>query len=386
MKIDQLRVVGQAQTNKVMAAELIRIARRALGRRPPEPRKEGTGSLVYPFDPALAAAAVVYLRTPTRVVWDLWRADATRLEPLYDQLRADVAADDRAWAPPAASLSIEARRMADFAAGERQVVGTVKNAIIDGAAARGVRLRVDPAAPDLRLVARLGDDGAIVVSLDLGGGSLSQRGWRVEHGPAPLREHLAACLLVLGRFDARTDVLVDPMCGSGTIPIEAALMARATPRALTAPCPALADAWPQPAAPLFPDAAPVVIGNDHDLGALALAKRNGIAAGAADLVTWRRGDLASLDAREIAAIAGERGRAATGGLVLANPPYGERMDVVDLRLLYGAMGDWFAGLGPGWRGGFIVANPEFERAFGARPRIKKPLANGALRAYFYLYE
>ncbi len=76
MIASQLRVVGASQTNVVMAAELIRIAQRALGRRPPEPRKEGLGQLVYEFDPELAWAATTYLRTPTRVVWDVYRGRA----------------------------------------------------------------------------------------------------------------------------------------------------------------------------------------------------------------------------------------------------------------------------------------------------------------------
>ncbi len=262
MIIDQLRIVGSAQTNKVMIAELIRVAVRALGRRPPEPTKEGTGQLIYPFDPALAAAAVTYLRTPTRVVWDLYRVRATRLEALYELLLADVVADRRAWSGLVAGISVEARRVGEFPAGERQVVGTVKNALVEGAQRHGRRLHVAPDLPDLLLVVRMDDAGDIVVSLDLGGGSLSQRGWRTEQVEAPMREHLAAVLLMLARFDPRHDVLVDPMCGSGTIPIEAALAARGTGRARTPPCPALAEAWPtQPPAPLFADANPVVIGS-----------------------------------------------------------------------------------------------------------------------------
>src|SRR5206468_9314695 len=113
---------------------------------------------------------------------------------------------------------------------ERQIVGTVKNALIDGAAKRGVRLRVDADRPTSRWVARLDAAGELVISIDLGGGSLSQRGWRRDAGEAPLREHLAAVLLMLARFDPRIDTLVDPMCGAGTIPIEAVHLARATPR------------------------------------------------------------------------------------------------------------------------------------------------------------
>ncbi len=75
--------------------------------------------------------------------------------------------------------------------------------------------------------------GDVVVSIKLGGGSLSQRGWRREAGDAPLREHLAAVLLMLAQFDPRSDVLLDPMCGSGTIPIEAVCGIRTIPIAET---------------------------------------------------------------------------------------------------------------------------------------------------------
>jgi len=135
---DELRIVGSTQTNVVMAAELSRIARRALGMRPPDPRKEGLGQLIYPFDPALAWAAVTYLRTPTRVLWDVYRVRATRLEPLYDALLDDIADDRRALIHDGAGISVEVRRPYPIEAGERQVVGAVKNALLDGAARRGV--------------------------------------------------------------------------------------------------------------------------------------------------------------------------------------------------------------------------------------------------------
>ena len=387
MNSDELRIIGSTQTNVVMAAELTRVARRALGVRPPEPRKEGLGQLVYPFDRDLAWAAVSYLRTPTRVVWDVYRSRARRLEPLYDELVADVAAEARPLVRDGEGVSVEVRRVEPFAAGERQIVGTVKNALIDGAARRGVRLHVDPADPATRWIARCDDRGELVVSIDLGGGSLSQRGWRRDAGEAPLREHLAAVLLVLCRFDPRADVLVDPMCGSGTIPIEAICAARATPR----PTPALAVlGLARPAAPpLFPDAAPLVIGCDRDLAVLAAARDNARAAGVADQVIWQRTDIARLTPGLVDDIARERGRApGATGVLLTNPPYGERLDDADLGELYAAIAETcrrFAG----WRAGFLVGSPELERVFHrviGRPRIKKPLANANLRAYFYLYE
>jgi len=383
---DELRVIGSTQTNVVMAAELTRIAQRALGIRPPAPRKEGLGQLVYPFDPDLAWAAVSYLRTPTRVVWDIYRSTATRLEPLYDELVGDVVRDPRALFRDGDGISVEVRRVEAVAAGERQIVGTVKNALIDGAARRRVRLHVDPARPATRWIARGDDLGDLVVSIDLGGGSLSQRGWRRGAGEAPLREHLAAVLLMLCRFDPRRDALVDPMCGSGTIPIEAVHAARATPR----PTPALAAlGLARPAEPLFPDAAPLVIGCDIDLGALAAARDNARAAGVADDVTWQRADVARLAPELVADIARERGRPPPeAGVLVSNPPYGERLHDPDLDALYAAIADSCRRF-PGWRAGFLVGSPHFEQVVGralGRPRIKKPLANANLRAYFYLYE
>lgn len=385
MLVDELRIIGSTQTNVVMAAELVRVGYRALNRRLPTPRKEGLGQLVLPFDRELAWAATTYLRTPTRVVWDVYRSRARRLEPLYDELVADGVSDQRALWRDGDGISIEVRRVEQFAAGERQIVGTVKNALCDAAGRRGARLHVDPQRPTTRWIARVDDAGELVVSIDLGGGSLAHRGWRIHHGDAPLREHLAAVLLMLCRFDPRVDCVVDPMCGAGTIPIEAVQAARGVPR--TAPTlVALGLAPPSPPEPLFPDAAPIAIGCDVDLEVLAAARDNARAARAD--VTWQRADIARLEPAMIADIVRERGGEPRPGLLLTNPPYGERLADRDLATLYQAIATTCRRF-TGWRAGFLVANPLFEeiarRTLG-QPRIKKPLANANLRAYFLLYE
>jgi len=383
--IDELRIVGSTQTNVVMAAELVRVCKRALKVRPPDPRKEGLGQLVLPFDRDIAWAATTYLRTPTRVLWDVYRTSATRLEPLYDELMTDIAGDSRKLWRDRDGISVEARRVENFAAGERQVVGTVKNALIDGANQRGVRLHVDPERAAVRWVARLDDANQLVVSIDLGGGSLSQRGWRRDAGAAPLREHLAAVLLMLCRYDSRNDVLVDPMCGSGTIPIEAIHAAHATPRE----SPTLAAlGLDRPAEPLFADASPIAIGCDLDLDSLSAARDNARAAGVAGKVTWQRADVVQLRPDAIDEIVREHGREPSPGLILSNPPYGERLDEHDLGDIYESLAVACSRF-RGWRAGFLVGSPVFEevmfRVIG-QPRIKKPLANANLRAYFFLFD
>jgi 23S rRNA G2445 N2-methylase RlmL len=368
---DGLRLVGSAQTNRVMEAELTRLARRALERRPPAPRRDGTGQLVYPWDDALGALALSHHRTSTRVVRDLYALVARRLEPLYDELAAAVAADPRPWAAGARTLSVEARRVAQFAAGERQIVGTVKNAIVDGLARRGVRLTVDAEQPDRLLVARQDDRGRMLIGLDTGGGTRTRRGWRREHGDAPLREHLAAVLTFEARYNPREELLVDPMCGAGTIAIEAALVAQGAA--------VMGDG-----APLWPETRPVIIAGDVDVDMVIAARANARRA-AVDGVLWERGDLTTMTRARLHAWAAAAGPVPPRGLVICNPPWGERLELDDARRFYGELGDWWRSLGD-FRAAFLVANPVFEEAFGARWAMKKPLAAGDVRGYLFVYE
>lgn len=369
---DGLRLVGSAQTNRAMEAELSRIARKALGVRAPAARRDGTGQLVYPWDEALAAAVFTYHRTSTRVVRDLYASAARRLEPLYDELVADVAGDGRGWERDVRTISVEVRRVEDFAAGERQIVGAVKNALVDGLARRGVRVTVEPDQPDALVVARLDDRGRMLVGIDLTGGTRTRRGWRTEAGEAPLREHIAAVMAIEARYDPRRDLLVDPMCGAGTIAIECALAARG------APVPA-GDKSP----PLWPDTKPIIIAGDRDLDVLVAARNNARRAGAD--VIFHRGDVAQLERDKLWAMAAEAGGVPERGLVICNPPWGERIEAPDARLLYGMLGDWWRSLRD-FRAAFLVANAEFENAFGARWAMKKPLSSGPLRGYLFVYE
>jgi 23S rRNA G2445 N2-methylase RlmL len=179
-------------------------------------------------------------------------------------------------------------------------------------------------------------------------------------------------------------VLVDPMCGSGTIPIEAALAARGMSR----PVPSTVSprwSWPAHREPMYPQDKPLVIGCDLDVGVLAKARDNGKRAQISPYAVWQRGDIAALTPEMIGQICDERGVPRAPGLLLCNPPYGERLESDDLLALYQSIADT-ARRFVGWRIGILTASPLIERAFGTWPAIKKPLANGPLRSYFYLYQ
>ncbi len=388
---DDLRLVGAGGTNKVMAGELSRLVRRALDDvRLPEPKKAGPGALVYPFEPRVARVAALYHRTCVRVLWDVIETRAERLEPLFADVSEAAASCVQRFLWDGARLSVYAHGVQEFAAGERQVVGTVKNALIEAAAKCGMQVRLDPEAPDILFVVRW-DEGVIRVSVDLAGRPMNQRGYRRERAQAPLREDLAAVMLMLARYDARHDILLDPMAGSGTIAIEAACMAKALPtfvpprRPLLLGMPAFRGLPPDGETPLFADTQPCVFASDIDPAMKTITEQAADDAALVDCLSVATTDFRELTPERIVQLARARGATFETGLIISNPPYGERLDTTDLDTFYGDLRR-FCQRFRGFRAAFLVANRNFEDAFGLRPKIKKPLSNGPLPAYFYLYE
>jgi 23S rRNA G2445 N2-methylase RlmL len=388
-ELDDLRLLGAFGTNKVMAGELSRLARRAFDDvRLGEPRKADVGAIVYPFDARVARLAALYHRTSARVLWDVLETPAARLSPLFEDVVRLASPRIGRFLWPGARISVYAQNVRDFAAGERQIVGTVKNALIEAAARKQLEVRLDPDAPDVVFCVR-GDAGVLRVSVDLAGRPMNQRGYRRDRGLAPLREDMAAVLLMLARYDARHDVLIDPMAGSGTIAIEAACMAQARPvfvpprKPSIVDMPAFRELPPSGDCPLFADTRPVIVASDVNTTLEPVIREGAHAAGVGDTVRVLASDFRDLSVRTVREVSGadmlER------GLILSNPPYGERMQTPELRELYADLGR-FCSMFTGFRAAFLVANPEFESAFGGRPRIKKPLSIGPLRGFFYLYE
>ena len=408
-RVDRLHLLGLGGSNKVMAGELSRLARRAFSQersrellgRPPQ--KSGPGGLLYPFAPDLAALAVLYHRTSARCLWDLHCSSATRLEPLFEDLCSSIAEDGRSWMKDGMSFSVLAFNAESIEAGERQVVGVVKNALIEGAQKRGVSLRLDADRPDFTFHARscLDRDGKpqLVVSMDLAGGPMHRRGYRTMAGEAPLREDLAANLVMLSRYDARSEVFIDPLAGSGTLAIEAALMAsgRAVWMSGRRPdayrLPEMEDHMNGLGKPLFADASPSIFAAELDPEVYSAMDRNLSTAGTSPQTTTFGGDFREWDLAP--QLQGKK------GLILSNPPYGARLgsNIRELRSLYRDLGDWCRQF-RGFRAGFIIGEPEadrekregpsivwlFQENFGGEARVKKPIRNGPLHAQFLLYD
>lgn len=352
-----------------MDAEFRRIARRACGKLPPAPQRTAGRILDYPFDPDLAKAAACYLRTPSRVLWTVYAASQKNLEALYRTLRKWCETEQPEFMKGAATVSVHVKKLIDFPAGPLQVRGTVKNALVDAADHLGQPLRLDPEDPDLSIFV-YESEGQLFLALDLLGQSMHRRGYRQAIGVAPLKETLAAQMLMLTRWDPRTEALLDPMAGAGTIVLEAGQMAKGQPLWPDVPRTLRTALGPVDAAPLFADADPRLYAIEADPDTARALDGNRARAHVA--VELHGEDFRDFDPKRLPE---------GPGLILSNPPYGERLHPGDEEILlnlYEDLGHFCRALGPGWRSAFLVAHPEFEACFGQRPESTKGLRNGRL--------
>ena len=218
--------------------------------------------------------------------------------------------------------------------------------------------------------------------LDASGAGLHKRGYRAQGVAAPLRETLAAAMVLLSRYKGR-DPLCDPFCGSGTIPIEAALIAKNRAPGLNRRF--SAQKWKWLDQRLWMDAADEAMdrefdgeyeiwGGDIDPEAVALARHNAQLAEVDDIVKFEQADAA---------------RFHWGGLygrVVTNPPYGERiMERREAEELYRAFGKAWAKFPDSWKLYLLSSHTEFERTFGKQADKKRKLYNGMLKCDLFMY-
>lgn len=401
MRCDDIRLVGSGGANRVMEAELKRLVMRSpFNVRVPKPRREGESTLLYPFDPAIAWVAACHHRTSSRISWDLFSSAAVRLEPLFDELLPALRADDRLPSAKQLRFSVDLGSAHDFEASPLQLRGVVKNAILEALASRGTACEVDAETPEVVFVTRrAGTQEArrTVVGVDIGLGARHRRGARVASGPAPLRETMAAQLIMLSRWDARVEPLVDPMAGGGTIPIEAAGLAMGAAIRHPSELPfrhfEALKGFPNSAPNLFPGTVPRILALDVEQERIPAMVGNLRAAGLTGAAYEESIVIGQKDVRALTPeyIAEMLPAAVTmqPGVFCFNPPYGVRIggERGEERLLdlYAAMGRTL-GRFLGWRAACFVANPAFVEAFGHLPAMTKPATNAELSGAFLTYQ
>jgi putative N6-adenine-specific DNA methylase len=300
------------------------------------------------------------LRTATRVLVRVGRFKARD----FARLRREVAAlpwERFAAARPVVDVAATARRSRLYH------TGGIAERIAGGVADR---LSCQAEGGLLSIVARVEDD-AFTISVDSSGEPIYKRGWRVETAKAPLRETLAAGLLALAEWDPTTP-FVDPMCGSGTIVLEAAALAAG--RAPGARRPFACETWPiaeadwaarrDLAAKCECVSTVPLVGVDRDAGGVEIARRNAARAGLAVTI--------------VCADAAEAPLAERPGLILANPPYGQRIPARDVGRALAALRQ----RARGWRFGVLAPEPPPQLG---RPLARHALTNGGVRVGLYLW-
>lgn len=246
------------------------------------------------------------------------------------------------------------------------------------------RPSVDKENPQIRIQAYLKRD-ILTVSLDLAGYSLHQRGYRRRAGPAPIKENVAAALLVRAKWPelCQQDYsLLDPFCGAGTIVIEAAMMAANIAPGLIRSDQAFQHwkdhqpaIWNQLKTAAQTQQKPVSIpltGSDTDRGSLEFARINAEMAGVSDLIYWENKSIEQSMPN------------APRGLFIANPPYGERLDSEsDLIPVYQETGRLLSTQFMGWEASILTANPLLAKAIGLQSSRQYTIYNGALPCKLY---
>lgn len=332
----------------------------------------------------------LWSRVASRVLLALTRFSAPDEQALYHGVQA---IDWSQHLVGDGTLAVDANLARSRITHSRFAALRVKDAVVDQFRERtGGRPGVDTDRPMVRINLYIHRDEARL-SLDLAGESLHRRGYRDQAREAPLKENLAAAILLLAGWPdiaRRGGSLADPMCGSGTLPIEAALMAGDIAPGL------LRDyfgfqGWRGHDAVLWEgllDEArarkavglqriPRLYGFDQDLRAVQAARANAHRAGIAEHLSVEQASLAQL----------QLPAAAKPGLVVVNPPYGTRLGrASELPALYAELGDCWRRNFAGWRGALFTGRPELARYLGFRWDRSRELFNGALACKLFSYQ
>jgi putative N6-adenine-specific DNA methylase len=352
----------------------------ALGAADVEP---GRGGVSFRGDQALLYRANLWLRTAIRVLRPILEADVASPDELYDAVRS---LDWSRYLTPEHTLAVDCNVRDSKITHSKYAALRVKDAICDQFVDRlGRRPSVDVEEPMVGLNLHVYRDHA-VLSLESSGESLHKRGYRPILTRAPLNEALAAALVLRTGWNG-TVPFADPLCGSGTLAIEAAWLALRRPPGLTRRrfgfqgwmdydvrlWTAVRDEARAGVLKALP--APV-LGSDLRGDAVAFAIDNARAAGIGHLLRFEKKDVRDFQPPD-----------GPPGVLLCNPPYGERLgEEKNLFGLYKILGQVFAERCRGWSAFVFTGNPRLARSIGLEPAEQIPLFNGKIPCRLLRFE
>lgn len=338
------------------------------------------GRITFEGDAEAICRANVFLRTAERVMLLVGRFKATTFEELFQGIKAlpweeYIPQDGKFWVKKASSIKSKLFSPSD-------IQSIAKKAMVERL--KGVYktdwFKEDGAAYPIRIFL-LKDE--VMVALDTSGDSLHKRGYRLQTSKAPITETLAAALIMLTPW-RKDRILVDPFCGSGTFPIEAAMMAANIAPGMNREF--TAEAWTniipkqlwydtiQEAEDMVDkDIVVDIQGYDLDGDVVKAARENAKRAGVDHLIHFQQRDVAKMSHPK------------KYGFIITNPPYGERLeDKADLPELYTTIGEVYKNL-DAWSMYMITSYEDAERYVGKKADKNRKIYNGMIKTYFYQF-
>lgn len=338
------------------------------------------GRVTFAGDEEAICRANIFLRTAERVLLQVGRFRATTFEELFENIKAIpweeyIPKDGKFWVTKASSIKSKLFSPSDIQSiAKKAMVERMKQSYhLDW-------FPEDKAAYPVRIFL-LKDE--VMVALDTSGDSLHKRGYRLMTSKAPLTETLAAALIMLTPWK-KDRILVDPFCGSGTFPIEAAMMAAGIApgmnRSFTAekwtnliPRQLWYDTVSEAQDMIDTDISVDIQGYDLDADVVKAARENAKRAGVEKLIHFQQRPVAQMSHPK------------KYGFIITNPPYGERLEEkADLPELYGQIGSVFSAL-EAWSLYMITSYEEAERYIGRKADKNRKIYNGMLKTYFYQF-
>ena len=318
------------------------------------------------------------LRTGERVLVVVGRYEATDFETLFERAKALPWED---YIPREGAFPVKGHSLNSQLHAVPAIQGVLKKALAARLGSKYGMETLPEHGPLYQVQFSIMKD-QVTLMLDTSGAGLHKRGYRAVGVVAPLRETLAAAMVLLSRYRGK-EPFCDPFCGSGTIPIEAALIAKNRAPGLNRSF--SAQKWKWLDSGLWLQAADEAMdkefqgsydiwGGDLDPKAVAIARSNAEKADVEDVVRFEVADATKFH------------RDAPAGRVVTNPPYGERiMEKREAEELYRAFGSAVRTLPEGWRVSVLSSHTEFERTFGRTAEKKRKLYNGMLKCDLFQY-
>lgn len=336
------------------------------------------GRITYAGDAMAVCRSNLWLRTAERVLLKTGQFHADTFEELFEGTKV---VSWHKWIPEDGEFPVEVNSVNSKLASIPDCQSIIKKAVVESLKKKYRRQWFDESGQQYKITAMILKDW-VTLGIDTTGTGLHKRGYRILNAPAPLKETLASALLMLSRWN-RERVLVDPFCGSGTIPVEAALIAKNIAPGINRSF--ASEKWPEIGTLLWERArseasdsilkntALRIRGSDIDENAISMARYHASRAGVEEDIHLQTMPVSGLSSRY------------KYGFIICNPPYGERIgELREVEELYRNMGQIFNSLDT-WSCYILSSHKGFERLFGRKADKKRKLYNGKIVCNYYQF-